>query len=801
MMNKVIFIVSFILFAIQLPAQQKQITIQGKVTNSKGEPLELVNISLKQTPTVGTVSDSNGNFKFRIPFKQGAIIVFSMLGYTSQEYLIKNAKSTLLTINASLIAKNEDIQEIIVKESKRNYNNFERIDPNLSGVISNANGGVESIIKTMIGVSSNNELSSQYSVRGGNFDENLVYVNDVEIYRPFLIRSGQQEGLSFINSDMISSINFSAGGFDAKYGDKMSSVLDIRYKDPTKFGASASVSMLGANLHLEDRTKNKKFSYNLGLRYKTNQYLLNTLDEKGEYDPKFIDGQVFLTYHFNDQSTLSFIGNLSSNKYNFVPITRETKFGTYSNARAITIYFDGQEEDKFNTLTGALTYRYRPNSNIDLKFIGSSFYTLERENYDIIGEYLFSELNLDAGINSYGEDKLSLGIGKFHEHARNELVAHVTSFNHKGTIDSDNHLLQWGLKIQHEMIDDEMNQWELRDSAGYSLPHSETEIKFFQSSKTNYEFSSTRLSGYLQETWWFNNSLYLTGGIRMSYWDYNNEFILSPRASIRWVPQGSKSLIFRLASGFYHQPPFYKELKMLSGEINPNVKAQRSFQVLGGNDYLLKIWDRPFKLTTELYYKHFDGLIPYEIENVRIRYLSDQLSDGYATGLDMKINGEFVSGVQSWASLSIMKTEEDIRGDGFGYIPRPTDQRINFSMFFQDYLPGNPSYKMNLTMHYGSRLPFGPPNSSKDQHTLRIPPYRRVDMGLSKVLIDEKSRFRRGSWLNNFRELWIGLDVFNLFGIRNTVSYFWVNDIYNNEWAVPNYLTGRRFNVKVSAKF
>ncbi len=802
--KKYVLTIILFLWAITGIAQQRYITVKGRVTDLNSTPIELVNITLKEHPTIGTTTDKEGHYTLRIPADLQPTLVFTMLGYEPAEYLMKKSSSSTLILNVPLKSTSQDIGEILVTETKRDNGSFVRIDPKLANTIPSITESVEGLIKSQQGVASNNEMSNQYSVRGGNFDENLVYVNGVEIYRPLLIRAGQQEGLSFINPNMVASIDFSAGGFDPKYGDKMSSVLNIKYRTPTQFAATASLSLLGAAVHIEDASKNKRFTHSTGIRYKTNQYLLNSLDEKGDYTPSFIDIQTFLNYRLSDKSDLSFIGNFSRNQYQFIPQSRTTKFGTMNVARMLRVFFEGQEVDEFSTYTGALSFNYHPNTNTNLKMIASVYHASEQEAYDITGAYLFQELDNDPGSNSFGEGTLFLGIGEYQDYARNYLNSTVYSLKHTGTIHSDNHQWQWGIKAQHEEISDRMNEWERRDSADYSLPYSDQTVRLWYATQARHTLSSNRFSGYMQDTYAFDmasGSLSLTGGVRANYWDYNNELIVSPRMAFTWTPDWKKRWNFRLATGFYHQPPFYKELKNLNGEINPNVVAQKSFQVLAGADFLFTVADRPFKLTSSIYYKSLSDLVPYEVENVRIRYLSDQVADGYAAGIDFKINGEFVSGVQSWASLSFLKTEEDIRGDGRGYIPRPTDQRMNFSLFFQDYLPGNPDYKLQLSFHYGSRLPFGPPQSEKWLHQYRQPPYRRVDLGLSKVIVREGKKYPRRSFARHFKDMWIGLELFNLLDIDNTVSYFWVTDINNVEWAVPNYLTGRRVNLKLIAKF
>lgn len=799
----ILFVLLCILISPRVFAQSNNATIYGVVTGEKGRALELANISIKNYP-IGTVTDRKGEYLLRVPAEKQVTIVFSLLGYLPQEKTIEANAEERIELNLQLQINSEEIGEVQVSRSRKGNGNISRIDPKFTNIMPDASSsGVEALIKTLPGVSSNNELSSQYSVRGGNFDENLVYVNDIEIYRPFLVRSGRQEGLSFINSDMVSSIEFSAGGFDAKYGDKMASVLDIKYRKPTEFNGSAAISMLGGNLHVEDISKNKKLSYTGGVRYKTNRYLLGSLDEKGEYNPNFVDLQTYVTYRFSDQFDLSFLGNVSQNNYNFIPQTRETSFGTFETAYNTKVYFEGQEKDKFQTLLGALSANYHPSNDLNLKFIASAFQTKEEVNYDILGDYYLNELERDLASESVGDSILNLGIGTFLNHARNKLEAHVYSFSHKGAYNTTDHLLNWGVKFQLEDIDDRINEWELRDSTGYSVPYSDENVTLARVVTTDNQMQNMRITGHVQDTYAIpinRGELYVTGGLRFHYWDFSSEFLLSPRFALNYYPDWETNISFRIAGGSYQQPAFFKELKDRDGNINSDVKAQKSTQFVLGSDYLFRAWDRPFKLTSEVFYKNFSHLVPYQVENVQIRYLGDQESTGYATGIDFKVNGEFVSGVQSWASVSLLQTKEDVVGDGHGWIRRPTDQRVNVSLFFQDYFPGNPSYKMHLAAFYGARLPTGPPNSERYMDTYKMPPYRRLDIGFSKILIGPETQ-HSSKLLSKVKNMWVSLEILNLLGINNTVSYFWVSSNTGDMYAVPNYLTNRKLNLKLSIKF
>ena len=815
-----------------LQAQSNNATLLGKVTDGTGKPLELANISLKNT-SIGTVTNREGVYLLRIPAKRAVIIVYSMIGYQSVEKTINASEEQKLQINISLKQVDQEIEEVQVTQNRRTKTNMDRIDAKyMTNMTDAGTGGVEALIKTLPGVSTNNELSSQYSVRGGNFDENLVYVNDIEVYRPLLTRSGQQEGMSSINSDMVSSIEFSAGGFDAKYGDKMSSVLDIKYRKPTEFAASATASFLGGSLHVEDLSKNGKFSHITGVRYKTNRYLLGSLDDKGDYNPSFIDFQTYLTYKFNRSFDVSFLGNMAKNQYNFMPQTRETSFGTINQLYNATVYFEGQEADKFTTTTGALVANYHPGEKLNLKFIASAFQSKEAETYDILGQYYLNEMEQNTQTGT-ADSSLNIGVATFLNHARNYLDVSVYSLEHKGAYNSEHHLLNWGIKAQIEKIDDRMNEWVLRDSTGYAIPYQGDQIELFSTTNLKYSMNSTRMTAFIQDTYQIpikKGALYATAGIRSQYWSYSGEFLLSPRATLRYYPEWNSNFVFHLSGGIYDQPAFYKELKDRNGIIYPDTKAQRSAQLVFGTDYIFRAWDRPFKFTSEMYYKFMSNLTPYQIDNVRIRYLPNQKAKGYATGLDMKVNGEFVSGIESWASLSVMKTEEDSIGEFYykyynqageliipgvtedqvrassqiqhpGYIPRPTDQRFSFSVFFQDYFPGNPTWKMHMTAFYGSRLPTGPANSERYMDVFRIPPYRRIDLGFSKVLINQDHKKFRNKAFNSIKDMWISMEVFNLLGINNTISYLWVANNSGDMFGVPNYLTKRKLNLKLTVKF
>ena len=792
-----------IAFALAGLAQSNNATLKGVITDQNGKPLDMVNIALKDY-ALGTSSKRDGTFLLRVPAQKNVVIVFSSLGYSTVRDSIFAKPEENITLKITMPESNLKLAEVTISQNRREGGNVTRIDPKmLDQIAGSSTGAVESLIKTLPGVSSNNELSSQYTVRGGNFDENMVYINDIEVYRPMLITAGQQEGMSIINSDMVSTIEFSAGGFDAKYDDKMSSVLDIKYRKPSEFSGSATASLLGATAHFEDVAMKGKLANISGIRYKTSKYLLGSLDEQGEYNPEFLDFQTYITYSVNEKFDISFLGNIAQNQYNFKPETRETTFGTWDAPLNTTIYFDGQEVDDFQTYLGAFSANYHPNNALNLKFIASTYYATERVTYDILGDYYLNQLERDMSSEEFGDSVLNLGVGSFINHARNYLNSTVYNFTHRGAYNSENHLINWGVKFQHEAIENKINEWVFRDSTGYSIPYSDSEVTLYYTLQSKNTISSNRLTGFIQDTWSVpisRGDLYVNIGVRGNYWDFNNELLISPRGTINFYPDWKNKISFRLSGGMYHQSPFFKEMLFTDGTLNYKPRAQRSYQVVVGADLVFTAWDRPFRFTSEAYYKYMNRLIPYEVDNVRIKYLPEHEAIGYATGLDMKINGEFVSGVQSWASLSFMQTKEDIFMDGHSYIPRPSDQWVNFSLFFQDYLPGNPTYKMQLSGFYGAGLPTGPPNGERYQSTFRMPSYRRIDLGFSKVFISEAKPVDRAI-LRQFSDMWLSLEVFNLLNLNNTISYLWVSSLQGDQFAVPNYLTGRRINLKLTMKF
>ncbi len=766
---------------------------------------------------MGTSSDQNGRFRLKLNSIENLVLVFSALNYETAELSVApNQKDEIIQVMKPVSL---NLPMVEITEQRKTRPGTVNIDPLLAKNLSNAgSGAVEQLVKTMPGVSSHSELSPQYSVRGGNYDENLLYVNGIEIFRPFLVKTGEQEGLSFLNPDLVSAIGFSSGGFESSYGDKMSSVLDIDYKVPDKTSGSAELGALGASVHAEGRALKDKFSYLTGIRYRDNRYLLGTLDQKGHYAPSFFDFQMLLGYDYSSKLSFNFLSNISNNNFSFTPETRETRFGTMSQAYLLKIYFEGHEKDQFSNRSAAMSANYHPTKDLNLQLTVSSFYSDEKERSDILGQYFLNEVLSGSNPETAHDSTMLLGVGSSLVHAGNFLQASILNLEHRGRYNPGNHRIQWGIKFQSERIHDQMNEWEMRDSAGYSLPNSEKQLNLYKTVKADNQLNSQRFSLFLQDnfTWSIQDSrLTLNYGGRMQYWDYNHQTIFSPRISAIFLPGNLKPFQFHAAWGIYQQMPFFKELKNTQARIIPTVRAQKSTHYVAGMEYPFFWGSSPFKFTSEIWYKALNHLIPYKVNNLNLQYLPEQQSIGYATGLEMKIIGEPIPGATSWASLTLMKTEEDIQGDSYskanttgptgeiiypGYLPRPTDQRFYFSLFFQDYMPKNPTVKMNLTLLFGSKLPVGPPNSVRYMDIYRIPAYRRVDLGFSKTLLNAEIA-NRHQWTRGLKEAWLTFELFNLFDLNNTISYYWVSDFQNNMYAVPNYLTGRRLNLKMSVSF
>ncbi|MBA3705646.1 MAG: carboxypeptidase-like regulatory domain-containing protein, partial [Bacteroidetes bacterium] len=727
-------VISFFLTSSFSSIAQNTATVFGKITDSENEPIEDISISILGSSQAPVFTNKNGQYTYTIPADKEVIIVFYSLSYIQQQRAIQLKENEKFELNTGMVFKNQ-IKTVEVTDANR-FQEITRLDPINITHIPTASQDFNAILFTLPGVSNRNELSSSYSVRGGNFDENLVYVNNIEIYRPFLVRSGQQEGLSFINADLVSSVLFSAGGFEAKYGDKMSSVLDVQYRRPRKFAGTVSGSLLGGNLHLEGITKSNRLTWLIGGRYKTNKYLLGGLDTKANYKPSFTDVQAYITYDLRTDWEIDFLGYYANNRYQIVPENRETDFGTLNQALRLKIYFDGQEVDKFTTMMGALsTIYHNHNEKLNLKFIGSAYKSKESEAFDIQGQYYIDELETDFGKPNFGDIVANRGVGTYLDHARTNLIAYIFTAEHKGSYTERRKQLLWGVKYNNEMINDKLSEWKYVDSAGFSLPIIDPQQIVLQDVvKQKINISSNRISGYVQgnlsketkDTSIVSSTL----GFRANYWDLNKQALFGPRATFGLKPNWKRDFLFKFSSGYYYQPPFYRELRDSRGNINYNIKAQTSIHFVLSSDYNFKAWKRPFKFIAEAYYKYLDNIIPYEVDNVRIRYSAKNNAKGYATGIDMKVNGEFVKGLESWASLSFLETREDIKDDFYheyynsegekivpgytfnttatdsvrfepGYIPRPTDQRVSFGLFFQDKMPGFTDLKMHLNLLFG----------------------------------------------------------------------------------------------------
>ena len=776
-----------------LTASAQSFTLTGRVVDEEQTPIELATVSCLEQGKVA-MTNLKGEFSITLASADSVVVKFSMIGYNARKRLFRNprGKQRIEIVLPSMAA----LGEIVVTEKRRQTTGTERLDiKDMKGLATASGNAVEALIQQQAGVSTHNELSSQYNVRGGSFDENSVYINNVEVYRPLLIRSGQQEGLSLINPDMVESIGFSTGGFEAKYGDKMSSALDITYKQPKKFEANISASLLGASAYVGVGTK--KISMSHGIRYKTNRYLLGSLETNGEYKPNFLDYQTYICFRPNQRWSIDFIGNISDNHYNFVPTDRETSFGTMEDVKSFRVYFDGQEKDVFRTLFGALTISRQFGANTKLSLIASAFRTKEQETYDIQGQYWLDDT----------ETSENLGVGTYMEHARNYLTANVESFklmlNHK----TKRHTIEGGLTYKIEHVEENSREYEMRDSSGYSIPHTGDRLDLIYTLNSRNTLDSHRIEGYIQDAYKFtsgeeNSTFYtLNYGIRFSNWSFNSETIVSPRASLAIIPAFNNNMTFRLATGLYYQAPFFKELRdttKVNGvtvvTLNKRIKSQRSLHFVAAFDYRFKIKERPYKFTAEAYYKALSNIIPYNVNNVKVTYYGENMSSGYAAGLDLKLYGEFVPGTDSWVTFSLMSTKQKINGK---QVPMPTDQRYAINLHFTDYFPGTERWKMTLSLAFADGLPFGAPRKGLEYQNFRAPAYKHVDVGLSYRAYDNDDRKKHSI----FKNIWLGVDCLNLFGISNVNSYYWVTDVTNQQYAVPNYLTGRQINGRVIFEF
>ena len=816
-MKKILLI--FFLFPTLLWCQKSSI-IKGFVKDSDNNSIENVSVKFGST---GTTTNSSGFYQIRIPLDTNISLEFSHVGFKSLTKDFFTKKRNIIRFSPVLILENEILEEVVIKNEIKDAQGITTFKAKDIERIPGANSGIETLLMTMPGVSNNNELSTQYNVRGGNFDENLVYVNGIEIYRPFLVRSGQQEGLSFVNSTMVQNINFSAGGFQAKYGDKLSSVLDITYRKPIEFSATVKASLLGSSITVEDVFLDNALTAIVGVRYRDNSLFVNSKQIETNFKPSFTDVQTFLTYKKNEKLSLNFLGNFSLNTYDYQPVTRRTRFGTVSDPLELIVFYDGQEKDTYLTAFGALSANYQVNDNLELTSTLSAFNTQEEEYFDIAASYNLGEVDSNIGSETFGDVTFSEGIGSQLNHSRNDLDALITNVQVKGTYKKNESQIDFGIKYQTEDIKDRIREWEIIDSVGFSVrplnlgfindqpynPYSGP-IEPFQNIRAENKLNIKRLSGFFQyskkgfigdhKVWW-------NLGLRGHFWSVNanqnnntSQFILSPRAQFSIKPNWDKDMLFRVSGGVYAQPPFYKELRNFKGEIIPNIKAQKSIHMVLGNDYSFTMWDRPFKLTTELYFKNLSNINPYSVDNVRIRYQANNNAKGYATGIDVRLNGEFVPGNESWVSLGILKTEENI--DNRGYIARPSDQRFKLGILFQDYVPNLPDLKAYLNLVYNSGVPGGAP-SYADPYNFqnRLRDYRRADLGVLYIFTDAKKRFSSG-FLSKFKEFTAGLELFNMFDIQNSITNTWVRDVATkNQFGVPNYLSGRILNLRIGMKF
>ncbi|WP_371824135.1 carboxypeptidase-like regulatory domain-containing protein [Lutibacter sp. A80] len=808
----------FLVFAsVTLTAQKA--TIKGTVKNTSKTPIEGVSITYAN---YGTTTNNDGEYLLQIPAEKEIVIKFSHVSYKTFIKKVTIPQNRTFRFSPTLTIQIEEINEILVEDRKKDAQGTLNINTETVAKIPGANEGVENILMTLPGVNNNNELSTQYNVRGGNFDENLIYINGIEVYRPFLVRSGQQEGLSFVNSAMVQNVNFSAGGFQAKYGDKLASVLDITYRTPTEFSANINASLLGGSITAEGISSNKKLSALIGVRYRNNSLFINSKDIETNAEPNFTDVQAFLSYVINPKLKIDFLGNYALNNYKYIPKTRRTKFGTISDPQELIVYYDGQEKDKFKTVFGALKGSYKVNDNLNLSLTTSAYHTIEEEYYDILASYNIGEVNNDFGSEDFGEVEFYEGIGSQLNHARNTIDALINNAELKATYKKNNHLFEVGIKYQYEDIKDRIKEWEVVDSLGFNVPPPDFttnnqpyepfsgEITPYQSIDSQNHIKIDRLvwfAQYSKNSNWDNHKIWYNLGVRSHNWNVNgenletsNQIIYSVRGQFAIKPDWQKDMLFRIAGGMYNQPPFYKELRDYNGVVNTAVKTQKSVQVVLGNDYSFKLWNRPFKFISEIYYKNLTNVNTYTVDNVKIRYSANNNATAYATGVDLRLNGEFVPGTESWVSIGLLKTEENYNNQG--YIARPTDQRFKFGMLFQDYVPNIPKIRMYLNLVFNSGLPGGSPSYANPyEYQNRLNAYKRADIGISYVFADANNVHTSGK-LKNIKEFALGFEIFNMFDVQNSITNTWVRDVYSKQfYGIPNYMTPRVLNIKMNLKF
>lgn len=789
-----LFILQIICLCAFVSAQAQTFTLSGRVIDENNDPVEFASVSCPKQGKM-TMTSLKGDYSLQLQSADSVEIRFSMVGYKTKVRTLRRPRGKQ-TMQVVLHSSDNALSEVTITGKRIETGQTQELSKeHLKSMPSTTGNAVEEMIQSQAGVSTHSELSSQYNVRGGSFDENSVYINNVEIFRPFLVRSGQQEGISVINPDMVEKIGFSTGGYEARYGDKMSSALNIEYRRPKRFEASATASMLGASAFVG--MSNKKFSWSNGLRYKTTKYLLGSMDTKGEYQPTFIDYQTYLTYSPNKRWDIKFLGNISDNHYNFTPEDRETNFGTMENVKAFKVYFDGQEKDVFRTFFGSLGITRNFNENTSLSLIASAFNTREQEKYDIQGQYWLTQT----------ETSENLGVGTYFQHTRNYLKAHVESAKLLFKTKQKKHDIEAAFTYKWEHIEENSVEYEMRDSSKYSIPHTGKDLYMIYSMRAKNTLTANRVEAYAQDTYRFTGSegktLYtLNYGLRLAYWSFTKETILSPRLSLGIIPAFNENITMRFATGLYYQAPFFKEIRdttttngITYASLNRKAKSQRSIHFIAGFDYRFKMNNRPFKFTAEAYYKALGNLVPYSVNNVKVVYYGDNMCSGHAAGLDLKLFGEFVPGTDSWVSLSLMNTSMKLNGKS---IPLPTDQRYAVNLFFTDYFPGTTRWKMSLKLALADGLPFSAPHRELESNVFRAPAYKRADVGLNYRIIDNSDRHKKR---NPIRNLWVGAECLNLFGINNVNSYYWITDVTGQQYAVPNYLTGRQINVKLSVDF
>lgn len=789
-----LFILQILCLCAYASASAQSFTLTGKIIDENNDPVEFASVSCAKQGKM-TMTALNGTYSLQLQSADSVEIRFSMIGYKTKVRVLRRPRGKQ-TMQVVLHSSDNALSEVTITGKRIETGQTQELSKeHIKNMPSTTGNAVEEMIQSQAGVSTHSELSSQYNVRGGSFDENSVYINNVEIFRPFLVRSGQQEGISVINPDMVEKIGFSTGGYEARYGDKMSSALNIEYRRPKRFEASATASMLGASAFVG--MSNKKFSWSNGLRYKTTKYLLGSMDTKGEYQPTFIDYQTYLTYSPNKRWDIKFLGNISDNHYNFTPEDRETNFGTMENVKAFKVYFDGHEKDVFRTFFGSLGITRKFGENTSLSLIASAFNTREQEKYDIQGQYWLTQT----------ETSENLGVGTYFQHTRNYLKAHVESAKLLFKTKQKKHDIEAAFTYKWEHINENSVEYEMRDSSKYSIPHTGKDLYMIYSMRAKNTLTANRIEAYAQDTYRFTGSagktLYtLNYGVRLAYWSFTKETILSPRLSLGIIPAFNDNITMRFATGLYYQAPFFKEIRdtttvngITYASLNRKAKSQRSIHFIAGFDYRFKMNNRPFKFTAEAYYKALGNLVPYSVNNVKVVYYGDNMCSGHAAGLDLKLFGEFVPGTDSWVSLSLMNTSMKLNGKS---IPLPTDQRYAVNMFFTDYFPGTTRWKMSLKLALADGLPFSAPHRELESNVFRAPAYKRADIGLNYRIIDNNDRHNKR---NPIRNLWVGAECLNLLGINNVNSYYWITDVTGQQYAVPNYLTGRQINVKVSVDF